>query len=71
MVVLKQHFQPEKPIQNNTQPHLSFWKSVHSVVISRHDVLLKLRSLEGLKKKKRRRGRKRRKKEKKKKRKDK
>lgn len=51
MVVLKQHFQPEKPIQNNTRPHFSFWKSVHSVVMSRHDVLLKLRSLEGLKKK--------------------
>lgn len=65
MVVLKQHFQPEKPIQNNTQPHFSFWKSVHSVVMSRHDVLLKLRSLEGLKKKKKKR------KKKKKKRKDK
>lgn len=65
MVVLKQHFQPEKPIQNNTQPHFSFWKSVHSVVMSRHDVLLKLRSLEGFKKKKKKR------KKKKKKRKDK
>lgn len=38
-----------------TQPHLSFWTSVHSMVIRKHDALLKAKSSERVKNKKRRR----------------
>lgn len=38
-VVLKQHSKPEKSIRD-TEPYLSFWKSVHSMVINRYNVLI-------------------------------
>lgn len=44
MVVLKQHSKPEKSI-HDTEPYLSFWKSVHSMVINRYNVLQQLRVL--------------------------